>query len=113
AHPGSAHHHVVGPDCFPTALGHPLPPLEQQARREAVLAGHERHRHARLERLLHQPDLLRYRPAPAALPRGYHFDAPDLLRHSRMPRLTPRPSRYATCPVETGAAPLFTSAGEK
>jgi hypothetical protein len=23
-HPGSADHHVVGPDCFPAALGHPL-----------------------------------------------------------------------------------------
>ena len=34
-----------------------------------------------------------------------HAPAPDLLRHSHMPRLTPRPSRYATCPVETGAAP--------
>jgi hypothetical protein len=87
------------------ALGHPLPPLEQQARREAVLAGHERDRHARLERLLDQPDLLRHRPPPAALHRGDHLDAPDLLRHSRTPRLMPRPSRYATCPVETGAAP--------
>jgi hypothetical protein len=70
-----------------------------------VLAGHERYRHAGLERLLDQPDLLRHRPAPAALHRGDHLDAPDLFRHSRMPRLTPRPSRYATCPVETGAAP--------
>jgi hypothetical protein len=51
-HPGGAHHHVVGSDRFPAALGHPLPPLEQQARREPVLAGHERDRHARLERLL-------------------------------------------------------------
>jgi hypothetical protein len=40
------------------ALGHPLPRLEQQARREAVFAGNERDRHARLERLLDQPDLL-------------------------------------------------------
>jgi hypothetical protein len=32
-------------------------------------------------------------------------DAWELLRHSRTPRLMPRPSRYATCPVETGAAP--------
>jgi hypothetical protein len=106
AHPGSADHYVVGPDRFPATLGHPLPPLEQQARRDAVLAGHERHRHAGLERLLDQADLLRHRPSPAALHRSDHLDAPDLLRHSRTPRLMPRPSRDAACPVETGAAPV-------
>ena len=37
------------------------------------------------EPLLDQPDLLRHRPASAALHRGDHLDAPDLLRHSRMP----------------------------
>jgi len=42
AHPGSADHHVVGPDRFPAALGHALPPPEQPARRDAVLAGHDR-----------------------------------------------------------------------
>jgi hypothetical protein len=31
---------LVGPDRFPAALSHPLPPLEQQARRQALLAGH-------------------------------------------------------------------------
>jgi hypothetical protein len=67
AHPGGADHLVVGPDRLAAALGHPLPPFEQQARRAAVLARHERHRHARLERLLDQPDLLRHRPPPAAL----------------------------------------------
>src|SRR4029434_4551281 len=70
-----------------------------------VRAADERYRHARLERLLDQPDLLRHRPPPAALHRGDHLDAPDLLRHSRTPRLMPRPSRYAACPLETGAAP--------
>ena len=45
-----------------------------------------------------------HRPPPAALHRGDHLDALDLLRHSRTPRLMPRPSRYATCPLETGAA---------
>src|ERR687895_1231764 len=80
-------------------------PVEQQTRRDAVLAGHERDRQARLQGFLHEPDLLRHRPPPAALHRGDHLDALDLLRHSRTPRLMPRPSRYATCPVETGAAP--------
>src|SRR4029434_6465251 len=70
-----------------------------------VRAADERDRHARIERLLDQPDLLCHRPSPAALHRGDHLDAPDLLRHSRTPRLMPRPSRYATCPLETGAAP--------
>jgi hypothetical protein len=102
AHPGGADHLVVDPDRFPAALGHPPPPVEQQARREAVLAGHERDRHARLQRLLDQPDLLRHRPPPAALHRSDHLDALDLLRHSRMPRLMPRPSRNATCPLKRG-----------
>src|SRR4029450_13275999 len=108
AHPGGADDLIVDPDRLAAACGRPLPPLEQQARRGAVRAGHERHRHARLQRLLNQPDLLRPRPPPAALHRGDHLDALDLLRHSRTPRLMPRPSRYATCPPETGAAPETT-----
>ena len=40
------------------------------------------------------------------------LDALDLLRHSRTPRLMPRPSRYATCPLETGAAPAGVSASD-
>jgi hypothetical protein len=47
-----ADHLVVDADRRAAACGHPLPPFEQQARREAVLARHERDRHARLERLL-------------------------------------------------------------
>jgi hypothetical protein len=66
AHPGGADHLVVDADRLAAAC-HPLPPLEQQARRETVRAGYERDRHARLQRLLNQPDLLRHRPAPAAL----------------------------------------------
>jgi hypothetical protein len=103
---GGADHLVVDADRFTAALGHPLPPSEQQARRDAVPAGHERDRHAGLEGLLDQPDLLRHRPAPAALHRADHLDAPNVLRHRPTPRLMPRPSRYAACPVETGAAPL-------
>jgi hypothetical protein len=63
------------PGPLPGHLGHPLPPLEQQVWPDAVLVGHERDRHAGLERLLDQPDLLRHRPPPAALHRRDHLDA--------------------------------------
>jgi hypothetical protein len=69
---------VVNPDYPAAACGHPLPPLKQQVRRDAVLAGYERDRHARLQRILDQPDLLRHRPPPAALHRNDHLDAPNL-----------------------------------
>jgi len=36
------------------------------------------------------------------LHRGDHLDALQLVRHSRTPRLMPRPSCYADCPGETG-----------
>jgi hypothetical protein len=82
---GGADHLVVDPDRLPAALGNPLPPSERQAQRDAELAGHERNRHARLEGLLDQPDLLGHRPAPAALHRGDHLDALHVLgqRHTR------------------------------
>jgi hypothetical protein len=62
---GGADDLVVDPDRLAAACGHPLPPLKQQARRDAVRAGHERDRHARLQRLLDQPDRLRHPPPPA------------------------------------------------
>jgi hypothetical protein len=46
---------VVDPDRVAAACGHPLPPLERQARRDAVLAGYKPERHARLQRVLDQP----------------------------------------------------------
>ena len=50
-------------------LGHQPAPREELVRGNAMLASHQAYRHARLERLLDDPNLLRRCPAPTALNR--------------------------------------------
>ena len=66
-------------------------------------SGYVRNRHARPVRLFDKSDFLLDREPAAALYARNYLDC--LVRHSHKPRRMPRPSSYATCPVETGAAP--------
>ena len=68
--------------------------LEQQARGDAVEPGDGGDRHAGLHGLLDQPNLLLGSVASAAFAAGDDFNALDGLRHRRIPRLPPRPSRW-------------------
>jgi hypothetical protein len=84
---------LVSPDGFLATFGHATPPLKQQAGRNAMKPGDGRDRHARLHGLFNQPNLLLGSVAPTALHAGDDFNTINRLRHRRMPRLNPRPSR--------------------
>ncbi len=88
---------------YTTALGHPAPPVKELARCYAVDSSHVGYRHARPIGLLNEADLLIDTEAAPALHARDDFDL--LSAHSHTPRHTPRPSSYAGCPVEMGAAP--------
>jgi len=60
-------HVLVRVDSLMATFDHSSLPAEEQAWREAVAAGHQRHGGARLHGLFHQPDLLGSRPAPPPL----------------------------------------------
>lgn len=84
---------LVCPDRLVPTLGHAPPPLEQQAGGDAMEPGDGGDRHAGLHGLFDQPNLLLGSVASAAFAAGDDFNALDGLRHRRMPRLLPRPSR--------------------
>ena len=84
---------LISPYGFLPTLTHTAPPLKQQAWGDAIKPGNGRDRHARLHSLFDQPDLFLGSIAPTALNAGDDFNTLNRLRHRRMPRLTPRPSR--------------------
>src|SRR6266545_7919340 len=68
-------------------LGHQPPPREELVRGNAMAASHQAYRHARLERLLDDPNLFRRCPAPTALNRCDDFNSICRIghRHGCMP----------------------------
>ena len=103
AYLGDANDVVVRLNCFATSFDHAAPSVEKQVWCHAVHLGYVRNLHARPVGLFDQPYFLLDRETPAAL---HACDYSVLLvRLSHKPRRMSRPSSYATCPVETGAAP--------
>ena len=77
---------LVSSDRGSTAPGQKLPSLEQQARRDPLQACDGLYRHARLDRILDQGQLLLGTAAPPPLPAGDDFDPCGVLRQRRIPR---------------------------
>lgn len=103
-HTAGADDVLIGSDGCPPTLGHQLPPLELQARGDAVQAGDRRDGHVWLHRLLYQLQLLlgtsrrRSRPVMISILEG-SFGIGAYLGASLGPH------GCAWCPVELGAAP--------
>jgi len=80
-------------------------------------AGNIADRHARLQRLVHDQQLLLRRKPPPAGNAGDDFHLRKRLGHRRMPRTMPSSSGHSRCPVKTGGSsvgkdPAATSRGQ-
>ena len=85
--PAGGDHIFIGTHGDLAALGHQLPPLEQQARRDAALSGDDRDRRAGLHRLHDESQFLLGTVAPVTLTAGDDFNTAWFIGHRRMPRL--------------------------
>ena len=75
-----------------------------------MTAGNKRNRHSGLGRFLQNRQLLIRRIPTTALHAGKHFNSISIIRHSRMPRLTPSSYLYGYVRFKRGPLHPSTSA---